>query len=312
MQTSTQQLTTSEFAQVFGISEEQMPNGCVELIGCLDFTYRVLGSEERDEIILDVLKALQSKLPVSGPNRLNAWEEGWGQNLQELVATGNLNSLLPGYYRRGVGIMRLRNEYVLPSSPDFESNFLSVLRVWLAESFFQDVDHVYEFGCGPSHNLVAFAEMNPEKRYHGLDWATSSQQIIEHLAESQEYKIDGQQFDMLSPDPDYHIEPNSAVFTMGAMEQLGEGYQPFVNYLLEQKPKRCIHIEPIYELYHESTLMDYLAMQYSRRRGYLYGFLSELRNLEKSSAVTISDIQKIIGNKYHDGWSLVVWSPGNR
>jgi hypothetical protein len=98
---------------------------------------------------------------------------------------------------------------------------------------------------------------------------------------------------------------------MGAMEQLGEGYQPFLSYLLEQNPKRCIHIEPIYELYHESTLMDFLAMQYSRQRGYLHGFLSELRDLETSSVVAISDIQRIIGSKYHDGWSLVVWSPGD-
>ena len=203
--------------------------------------------------------------------------------------------------------MRLFGKYVLPEDPEFETNVLAVLTTWIGETFLRDVNHVYEFGCGPAHNLVALAELFPEKCYHGLDWAVASQDIIKAIAESHKINIVGHRFDMFSPDKSFRIEPNSAVLTIGGMEQLGQGFEEFLQYLLNESPGICIHIEPIYELYDQSILFDYLAAKYSEKRGYLQGYLTRLKELEELGRIKILHVKKNIGSLYHDGWTTIVW-----
>ena len=133
-------------------------------------------------------------------------------------------------------------------------------------------------------------------------------EIIQRIGDSNGIRVSGQWFDMFSPDKTCQIEPNSAVVTLDSMEQLGGRFGPFLDYLLLQSPKLCVHIEPLHELYDTSILPDYLAAAYSKRRNYLDGFLTALRELEQSSEIIIHDVRKILGSLYQDGWSLVVWS----
>ena len=46
------------------------------------------------------------------------------------------------------------------------------------------------------------------------------------------------------------IEPNSAVITTSALEQVGGDIDSFIDFVLEKKPKRVINIEPILEFSH--------------------------------------------------------------
>ena len=85
---------------------------------------------------------------------------------------------------------------------------------------------------------------------------------------------------MFSPDESYGIEPNSAVMTVGGMEQLGHEFGAFLQYLLKESPEICVHIEPIYELYDQDTLSDYLAARYSDRVAELQKLLAEARKLD--------------------------------
>ena len=86
---------------------------------------------------------------------------------------------------------------------------------------------------------------------------------------------------MFSPDYQLNIDESSAVFTIGALEQLGTNFEPFLQYLLEKQFRICINIETIYELYNQSSLFDYLAVRYLERRGYLQGYLVRLKQLEE-------------------------------
>ena len=302
-------LGVPEFARLFGIETSGMPAECRDLIDTCDFAYEVLVGEDRDRAILGVLKVLEGDLTVSGPDRLAAWERGWSQNLQEFVKTKDIKALLPFYNRGTTPTMRLEGEYIVPTSASFEEDFLAVMKRWLAMRYLVDATHVYEFGCGPGHNLLAFAEMFPDKAYHGLDWATASQRIIEHIGEVSEACFDGRNFDMFNPDASYRLEPDSVIITLDSMEQLGSKSGPFVDYLLEQSPKLAVHVEPLYELYDEASLFDHLAARYSARRNYLSGFLPELRELEAAGRIKIHEVRKILGSLHQDGWSLVVWSP---
>lgn len=303
-------LDLEDFVLLLGTSIGQIPLECRRLIDELNFHYTVLDAGSRDTIILQILKTLDSDLPVSGRSRLDRWEEGWSENLCLFISSNyDTKELVPLYYRAGKRVMRLSGNYVLPEDSDFETNFLAVLMTWIGRTFLRDVDHVYEFGCGPAQNLVAFAKLFPEKCYYGLDWAVASQDIIKAIAESHSINIVGHRFDMFSPDEGWRIEAKSAVITIGGMEQLGLEFEEFLQYLLKQCPQICIHTEPIYELYDQSCLFDYLAAKYSEKREYLRGYLTRLKGLEEAGQIKILHVKKNLGSLYHDGWTTVVWKP---
>lgn len=198
---------------------------------------------------------------------------------------------------------------MVPLSPNFELNFLEVLRTWLAKSFFPDARDVYEFGCGPGHNLVAFSRLYPEKHYHGLDWAKASGNIVNLIARKLGIDVDWRRFDLFHPDARYKLRPDAAVITLGALEQLGVKFEPFLQYMLRQSPAVCVHVETIFELYDQSNLFDYLAARYSESRGYLRGYLTRLKELERERKIVILHISKNVGSRYYDGWTTVAWRP---
>jgi hypothetical protein len=95
---------------------------------------------------------------------------------------------------------------------------------------------------------------------------------------------------------------------VAALEQIGENFKDFVNFLLEKKPEICIHFEPIDELLDENKLIDSLSIKYFRKRNYLNGFLPYLEQLEKENKIEILNKQRIFSGSYFiEGHSLIVW-----
>ena len=121
--------------------------------------------------------------------------------------------------------------------------------------------------------------------------------------------LSGILFDMFSPDYGLKIDDCSAVFTIGAMEQLGKNYEPFLQFLLEKRFSICINIEAIYELYDQSSLFDYVTAKYLERRGYLQCYLPQLRQLEAEGRIEIIKTQRTFGGLYNDAYSYIVWKP---
>ena len=300
-------LGVNDFASIFGTSPKEIPLECRVLINELNFQYISLNKDARDKVLLQVVKTLNSDLPISGKSRIDRWQEGWSENLQQFIDSGyDEKQLIPGYYKKGTQVMRLAGDYILPQDPNFETNFLAVLIAWIGKTFLKNVDHVYEFGCGPAHNLVALAKIFPKKHYYGLDWASASQEIISKIAQSSKINISGSHFDLFSPDYSYRLEPNSAAFTSGALEQVGIHHEQFLQYILKMSPRICVNIEPAYELYNQENLIDYLAAKYSEKRGYLNGYYTQLKKLESMGKIKILHVHKNLGSMYHEG-TTVVW-----
>lgn len=303
-------LDKSDFESIFAL---EVSDEAVALISQLDLSYRFLNREERDRQILKILYILDEPLVSSGPKRLTAWEKGWEQNLNDYINSNyDEAALLPYYYRRGQTIMRLRGDYILPRSPHFEAHFLSVLQIIIANAYFCNVSSVYEFGCGPGHNLLAFGRIALGKTYHGLDWARASQKILS-LANSQANKTHsensfyGHFVDLFHPDPEFHVDPDSAIFTFGSMEQLGKDFEPLFDYFYSQPASIYVHIEPFSEFRQGDVLLDVLADRYAKKRNYLDGYLMHLEKLQESGMLKIIKRRKLIGSTFTDGWCLVVW-----
>lgn len=302
-------LTAMDFARLFGTTLDTLPEVCLEVIRARDFRYRVLSEWERDEIFLDVFKALSRQLEVAGAHRIKAWEEGWSETLADFRTSNfDLSTLVPRFVRPDA-VIRLDGNYIRTAAADFETGFVTVLRRWLFDHWFKDADHVYEFGCGTGHNLVELAQQFPDKHLHGLDWATASQQIIYEINNIYGFGIECDQFDLMSPNSGYVLEPGSGVFTVGTLEQMGTNFGPFLEYVLKGRPNICVNVEVLSETLDQDNLFDYVAARYIEKRGYLNGYLKQLRNLESEGQIEILQVQRTFGSLFHNGYEFVVWRP---
>ncbi len=305
------ELTLEDFARLFGTTIDDFPEDCRELITKTDFRYEALVGEERDKVLLDVLKKIGSdQLAVAGKERKSVWEKGWSENLQNFLGKNyEINKLIPRYYRPG-RVLKIYRNYARTYDPNFEFNFFKVLQLWLFRKYLKDAESVYEFGCGPGHNLVALAELYPEKKLYGLDWSVASRDLVNKVAEVYRYNITGHLFDMFSPNENLEITNNSTILTIGALEQLGRNYESFLQFLLKKSFILCLNVEPFSELYDKDHLLDYVAIKYQEKRNYLMGYLDRLRQLESEGEIEILKVQRMLfGNVHYDGWSFVVWKP---
>lgn len=300
-----------DFATLFGCPEGRLPDACQALALAGDFRYDLPQDAQRDRIILQVLQNIESDaLTQVGPQRAEIWESCWSDNLRRFVEAGyNPLQLVPDFIRPDQPV-RLNRAYVIPASPRFELDFFRVCRAYLFERFFSAVRSVYEFGCGSGFNLVAFAEQIPGRKLYGLDWAKSSCETVNLVGEKLGIDLAGRRFDFFAPDRGLELDPDSGVLTMCALEQVGRRHGRFVNYLLEKSPRICVHMEPLLELYDEAELTDYLAARYHRKRGYLDGFLSSLRDLAAKGRIELLEARRFLfGSIFHEAYSYVAWRP---
>jgi hypothetical protein len=305
-----ERLGVADFARLFGIGADEMPDECRRLITTGDFRFRRLSAGERETVLRDVLRRIDgADFDVAGPDRLAKWERGWGENLQALRDGQDLADLVPKYIRPGQPL-RLQQDYVMPFDARFELHWFAVFRAWLFHTYFEAADAVYEFGCGSGFNLAELARRHPTKEYWGLDWASTSTDIVNELGERFGWRMRGVPFDFFAPDRSVKIRDNAVVFTIGALEQTGTNHGAFLDYLLEGAPALCVHVEPIVEWYDPSHPIDDAAIRFHRRRGYWRGFPDRLRALEREGRVRILKTQRAhFGSLYIEGYSQLVWMP---
>lgn len=310
---ATHSLTISDFSRLLGVPVEEFNDEIRDFINTTNFDYVIVDGTDREKLLLQILSTIDSgKLSVSGPGKQAAWERGWNENLLEFEQSGNdPETLLPKFVRKGQ-VMRMKGSFILPINPDFETAMVTVMRNVLYRKYFSGVDSIFEFGCGTGLNLLHLSKLFPEKKLYGLDWAQSSCDIVNQLAKAQGINLKGARFDMYAPDPNLNLTADDGIFTIGALEQLGTGFGPFLSYLCEKSPAICIHFETMNELYSEPTLSDYLIKRYSDARKYLDGFLTALNKLEMAGQAEILQVQRTFGSQYHEGYSFAVWRPLSR
>lgn len=293
----TERLTAADFDRVL---RSDISPFVAARIAERDFRYRTLDDCERSRLVDHIHRTIESgNLDTAGEHRLPVWNNGWAAHLRELGHKPVREALIPGYFGK-YPIVRWHGDLIEPVSPGFEYACLEILQYWAFERFFGDADAVYEFGCGTGHNLIRIREMDPTVPLHGLDWAPSSGEIVRSLG------MGWTAFDFFHPDRRVSVYDNS-VFTCAALEQVGARFVPFVDYLVSQRPRIVVHIEPVEELLDPSRELDALSVAYARKRGYLSGFLTHLRS--RNDIVIHESLDTGIGSLFLSGYSVVVWSP---
>lgn len=165
-----------------------------------DFEYTQLNEENSREVTLKILVELEREIEAAGPHRLDQWEKGWGENLTEFDTSNKIDCLAPKYFSK-YPIIRWRQNFISPKSSTMEQDGLKLIIQWLVEEYANDCSSLYEFGCGTGSNLVWIRELMPDIELTGLDWARSSQEIIDLVSiRSSDIKLQSRNFDYFKPD----------------------------------------------------------------------------------------------------------------
>ena len=278
--------------------------------------HRLTTREERDHAFLDMVKAVyHNELPVSGPARHPIWEQGWDENLAEFDPAKAGRELARPHYYNKYPVVRWMGDLYVPTSEDYEHNMLALIQDWVFDKYLRDVKCVCEFGCGTGHNLFRVRDVNPNCSLVGLDWAESAVKFINLQALHGAYKPGSTwaaQFDFFNPTNSAPVAFSSetAFITVASLEQVGNRWKPFFDYVMEYKPKIVIHIEPIEEVLNPEVLLDHLSLGYFRKRGYLSGWLRQLITAHELNRITLHEVLRThIGSKFIEGYTVLVWSP---
>lgn len=199
-------------------------------------------------------------------------------------------------------IYRWNYNFIRTNDTQLERKYAAAIRERIMDKFygshFRGPISMMEFGCGSGHNLAHFKRTHPNFDCMGSDFSPSAVAITES------HGISAQYFDMKTCD-DRLLLPrrNRWAFTFGAMEQLGEDYHNFTDYITENFMSG-IHIEPIKELYNPYDIFDKLALTYHEKRNYLGEFLTYLKTKHISS---VQVVRSSFGNMFNEGYMVVVW-----
>lgn len=281
---------------------------CMKFFNSVDFSYEILQGKEKEDMVLASLRRIEKdKQAIGSLERTEVWDKGWKENLNAFCKSGNLDDVVPRFIRPN-NIIRFNQEFIRPNNPFFERDYCRLFQMWFFRHYLDTFDAVYEFGCGSGFNLISIAKMFPDMKLVGTDFVYSSVDLINELARQKSFYLEGHFFDMLSPSKDFRISPNSCVLTFGALEQLAGKFRNFIDYLVERKVKRCIHVEPIVELYDSDNIVDYLAIMFHKKRGYSEGILPYLRDLHNKGSIKLIKANRLrFGNDCMEGYSYLIW-----
>jgi hypothetical protein len=277
--------------------------------------YEEISDKERDDYIREVVDVLFKNIldkdtKPAGQHRLQEWEQGWNENLEALKKGKDVKDIVPRYHGKHK-LVHWRQRMIRPITPDFDYKILCFIVDWSIETFLRDVDVLFEFGCGPAYHLLRARKYNPQAKMIGLDWTKTSQEIIKQISNlGIDKNIEGRNFNFFEPDYSIEVPPKSGFLTVAALEQVGDRFDQFLEFVMNKKPSICVHFEPIDELLDQTHLIDRLSTLYFRKRDYLSGFLPKLHRLQDEGKIKILREQRTYtGSFFIEGHSLVVWSP---
>jgi hypothetical protein len=304
-------LIINDFCEFFNCTSADLPKETLTIINRCNWEYQEIEGCELNGLIESAFERVVNKGFTQVKNHDSSrWEKGWGENLEEFKKSNhNFNSLMPKYIRPDMPI-RLNGKFIKTFDKNFEHNWYSVLRDWFFRTELKDFDCIYEFGSGSGHNIAELAKIYPNKKIYGFDWVQPSVDIILDMRDKLNLNVDGSIFNFFMPDFNLEIKPNSAIITMGALEQTGNEYKDFFDFLMQKKPAACFHFEPIYEHYNKNILFDYLAARAHEEKNFWKGAIPFLKDLESNKKVKINKSRRIsFGSLALEGYSQLFWKP---
>ncbi len=275
--------------------------------------YRILGGDEEHRLAdeLDAFIETTDFRSVGG-EASDIWERGWGE-VAERVGQGpvTVDALRPQYFR-DERHFRLNGRYVEAVEPRVEYRLSIAVRRILLNHYLADVPSVVELGCGTGLNILLLAGSFAQMRLVGCDWAGASQRILSAMERQFPGRIEGKRLNMLTMEgaDDLSIGGDDTVLTVHAMEQLSGNWQACLDFIMAARPRMCLHIEPLLELYDAGDPADARMIRYHRKRGYLHGYLPAVQRLAEQGQAKILELRRTaFSGVHHEAYSVLAWQP---
>lgn len=276
--------------------------------------YEFLGGLEKNKLIFAIAKdIIDSNFRIVGQNDSTVWQKGWGEVFESVKDKENLdlNSLKPQYVNKH-SLLRIDGEYAISKSEDLMFNYDLILRKAIFFKYLSGAKKIVEFGCGTGTSQMILIELfrNSEVKLHATDWSLPALKIVDRISEKFKYPVTTSPFNMLDLEgwDKIKIDNETAILTVHAMEQLGSGFEKMLQKILAKKPKFCLHIEPMDEIYDTSKLNDYLAHSYHMKRNYLNGFFTRIKQLESEGRAKIHEYKRLqFGDRFHETYNILKW-----
>lgn len=266
---------------------------------------------------LKLIRSLKIKLNnnffwKSGDKNIQKWNDGWSYNLDQLKNNKKIfPSIIPYYYSKDIKLV-LGGKIIQPISKFFEFKLFGVYRDFIFKKYLSDKTNIYEFGCGPLHNLVILKKLFKNKNIYGFDWSDTSLQISKYLKKYFGLNVIVKKMNFFKVKSLKQIKSDSAIFTLGGFEQLGNNFKPVVDKIISSKVDIVINIESFVEFYRKNDLLEKTFLEYDKKRNYLNGYYDYLKKLENKNKIKILKINRIkFGILGHYSYSTVIWKPLN-
>tara|TARA_R100001463_G_scaffold66010_1_gene119370 strand:+ start:810 stop:1718 length:909 start_codon:yes stop_codon:yes gene_type:complete len=275
-------LTKDEVLNHFNILYDDLPESIqLQLDKFFPIQYDELNSEQYKEYYELCLEMLNKKLEVD-------WQDDWFSVLQNLQTNDdNVKSIIRPKWFRESAFVNIQNCLSLTETPYVDWEYQLITRQMLFYTHLKDIENICEFGSGSGTNFYLINEILQNKNFILSDISVTSLKIIEELKRKlNRNNLTHSNID-IEQDIDLQLPDNTAVITTSVLEQIGDNYKNFINFILKEKPQIVINVEPIVELLDSKNGFDNVMNLYCEKRKYLTGYLTELEKLEKQKKIKI-------------------------
>ena len=275
-------LTKDEVLNHFNILYDDLPESIqLQLDKFFPIQYDELNSEQYKEYYELCLEMLNKKLEVD-------WQDDWFSVLQNLQTNDdNVKSIIRPKWFRESAFVNIQNCLSLTETPYVDWEYQLITRQMLFYTHLKDIENICEFGSGSGTNFYLINEILQNKNFILSDISVTSLKIIEELKRKlNRNNLTHSNID-IEQDIDLQLPDNTAVITTSVLEQIGDNYKNFINFILKEKPQIVINVEPIVELLDSKSGFDNVMNLYCEKRKYLTGYLTELEKLEKQKKIKI-------------------------
>ena len=162
------------------ILEFEIDSSIKERFEKYNFNYDLLTEAEMNDYLVNVVNVLTNDIVRSGEHRINEWESGWGENLTKFKLTKDINDLVPRYHSKNKYV-RWNKQIVKPQDVNFDYNIHTIFIDSILKHYFNNVDSIFEFGCGPGYHLLRLKDIFTDKNLYGSDWTVASQELIKEI-----------------------------------------------------------------------------------------------------------------------------------
>jgi len=295
-------------AKIFKVKIRDIDYKTNQLCKTFNIKFKTLNYKKREKAITDTLSKIQieNRIAENNSKRKKIWETGWN-NLNKSYLN-NKNSLIPEFYtKRKNTYFRLEGKFI-KSSKSFEYKMINIFRNWYFNKYFKNIQNIYEFGAGSGHNLVAFSKLFPDKNFFASDFSLNSVRLMKKISKKNKFKWKCFQFDMLKKNKKFFLKKDSGVYTSGSIEQLSGNIDNFLSLIIKNRPKICLHVEPIPQLFNNKNIEDVTSLIAISKKNYTSNLLDKLISYEKKGKIKIlKKMKSPFGSQLIDGMNLLVW-----